>query len=101
MFKGVARILGASVLVALLVPMPVVVLADDDDGDGSSRCILACHVARARCLIRCVVDCYELFPGSSNRPSRNACIATCKAECTATFDQCKQSCPSEPSPDDP
>ena len=99
MTKVLARTLAALALAAVLHPRPAIVLADG--GSDFTRCVMACNEARKVCQDACKVDCTELFPGSQNEVQRDACIATCKAECSVTSEECKTNCKTEPSPDEP
>lgn len=89
--RGVLRLFGVVALVVLLAPV-VTTLVDAAAGRDFPRCIQQCNFIRGACNDRCSTDCTALFPGSANKPARDACIADCKAGCVDESNDCKLVC---------
>src|SRR5262245_7108194 len=100
--RGVLRLVGALALFAALQPFSSLMQADDA-GREFSRCVQNCNDARKACDDLCVADCQAMFPGTPNKPQRDACIAACKADCLIEPDDCKLVCQNikNPSPEEP
>lgn len=95
--RGVLRLLAIVVAVGLSVPVGTS-LVSGAAGRDYPRCIHACNDARRACDDRCTTDCTALYPGSANKPLRDACIASCKAVCGHQSDDCKLACKVVPPP---
>ncbi|HZI92653.1 MAG TPA: hypothetical protein VFE84_00290 [Patescibacteria group bacterium] len=100
--RGVLRVLGVLAFVALVTPVTASWVMSSTAGRDFSRCIHTCNDTKAACNTRCSDDCFAMFP--SNKPQRDACIASCKAICLTQSDDCKlvcqqiknNPCPTEP-----
>jgi len=101
--RGVIRLLGVLAVVAVCAPLTTSWVTGAAGRD-FSRCIHQCNDVKSACNIRCSDDCFAMFPGTPNKPQRDACIASCKAICLSQSDDCKLECQSiknPPSPTEP
>ena len=87
--RGVLGLLAAAGALALLQPVP---LGMADAAKEFPLCIQGCNDARALCDDQCKDDCLVLWP--NDKPSRDACVAACKAICLVQSDDCKLECQS-------
>ena len=88
---GVVRLLAVTAAVWLFQPIGTS-LVRGAAGRDFSRCIQACNETRRACDLRCKDDCTALYPGTPNKPQRDACIAACKSLCLVVSDDCKAIC---------
>jgi len=88
---GVVRLLAVVAAVWLFQPIGTS-LVRGDAGRDFSRCIHVCNDTRRACDDRCASDCGALYPGTPNKPQRDACIAACKDICLTQSDDCKLVC---------
>lgn len=88
---GVVRLLAVVAAVWLFQPIGTS-LVRGDAGRDYPRCIQACNDTRGVCDQRCKDDCGALYPGTPNKPQRDACILACKDICNAQSDDCKLIC---------
>ena len=61
-------------------------------GRDFSRCVQGCNAIRKSCDAIVTDDCRAMFPGTPNKPARDACIAAGKAVCLVDSDECKLMC---------
>jgi hypothetical protein len=61
-------------------------------GRDFSRCVRSCNATRLACFDGCNADCGALYPGTPNKPARDACIFDCKNVCESVSDDCKLVC---------
>lgn len=103
--RGVLRLLGVLMVVALLAPMPSLLQgAKPDDNWGSedcSRCRQSCIETRQACQALCHVNCGEEFPqGNENQACKEACVDICQDSKVVCVDLCRPLCSGE-SPAEP
>jgi hypothetical protein len=61
-------------------------------GRDFSRCVRSCNSTRLACFNGCTDDCRDLYPGTPNKPQRDACILASKDVCEVESDDCKLAC---------
>jgi hypothetical protein len=103
--RGVLRLLGVLMVVALLAPMPSLLQgAKPDDNWGSfecSRCRQSCIETRQACQTLCHANCSEMFPqGNENQACKDACTDICQDSKVVCVAQCRPLCSGE-SPSEP
>ena len=94
---GVVRLLAVTAAVLLFQPIGTSLVLGLSGRD-FSRCVQACNDTRRACDDRCATDCAALYPGTPNKPQRDACIAACKSICLTQSDDCKAVCATGVSP---
>ena len=94
---GTVRLLAMVAAVWVFQPIGTS-LVRGEAGRDYSRCIQACNDTRRACYDRCTTDCTALYPGTPNKPQRDACIAACKNICEVQSDDCKTVCATGVSP---
>lgn len=88
---GVVRLIAVVAAVWLFQPIGSS-LVRGAAGRDFPRCIQACNDTKSACNTRCSQDCFALYPGTPNKPQRDACIAACKSLCLTQSDDCKAIC---------
>jgi len=89
--KPIGRLLAVLALVTL-VQTPGSSVSGSNAGKDFPRCIQACNAVYAACGNQCTTDCTAMFPGSANKPARDACITACKNVCAVDKAECKRAC---------
>ncbi len=100
--KVLWRLLAISVVGALVILMPASLVAGGDPGRDFVRCVQSCNDVYAICGDICQEDCWAMWP--NDRIARDACIASCKADCATEKNECKKIClaiKQEPCPEEP
>ena len=75
--RKVTWLVGAALLFALVLIQPGDIMGDN--GRTFSRCVQQCNESNRQCGDECSTDCFEIWPGTENKPARDACITDCKS----------------------